>query len=188
MAQRILNMIREMSQNFEQMSAWKNVALSKQCINILDTVEELSPDEKALVFNNMLLLIPEYDVPRYALELARKELHWLSLANENIYGLSMDDIKAKIGQLEDYIDYENISTDDFIRKYDKHLNFDPIRRTPLWEENYCRWEEECESRLGDIPRGMGFCFAYWHTFAEVLRKDGVEWKSPSQMNPGVMFD
>ena len=188
MAQRVLNMLREMKVNCEEMRMWKNVALSHQCVAILETVDEAGPDDKAFVFNNMLLLIPEYDVPRYALELARKELQWLSLANENIYGLSMDDVRVHIRQLEEYIDYENVSTDDFIRKYDKHLNFDPIRRTPLWEENYCRWEKECESRLGDIPRGMGFCFAYWHTFAEVLRKDGVEWKSPSQMNPAVMFD
>ena len=188
MVQKIQRIIREMAENCEEMRMWKNVALSHQCIDILDTVEDLGPDEKALVFKNMLLLIPEYDVPRYALELARRELHWLSLSEEKRYELSMDEVEAEIRQLKDYIDYENISTDDFIRKYDKHLNFDPIRRTPLWEENYCRWEEECERRLGDFPRGMGSCFTYWHTFAEVLREDGVEWKSPSLMNPGVMFD
>ena len=68
------------------------------------------------------------------------------------------------------------------------LNFDPIRRTPLWEENICRWEEECDKRMGDAPRGMGFCFGYWHTFAALLAEEGIEWKSPHQMNPGVIFD
>ena len=188
MAQRVLNMLREMKVNCEEMRMWKNVALSHQCVAILETVDEAGPDDKAFVFNNLLSFIPEYDVPRYALELARKELHWLSLADEKNCELSMDDVRAHIRQLEEYIDYENVSTDDFKRKYDKHLNFDPIRRTPMWEENYCRWEEECDRRLGDFPRGMGFCFTYWHTFAEVLREDGVEWKSPSQMNPGVLFD
>ena len=181
-------MLREMKVNCEEMRMWKNVALSHQCVAILETVDEAGPDDKAFVFNNLLSFIPEYDVPRYALELARKELHWLSLADEKNCELSMDDVRAHIRQLEEYIDYENVSTDDFIRKYDKHLTFDPIGRSPMWEENYCRWEKECESRLGDIPRGMGFCFAYWHTFAEVLREDGVEWKSPSQMNPAAMFD
>lgn len=188
MAQRVLDLLKQMKENGEEMRLWKNVALSRQCLDILETIDDVSPAERALVLDNILSLIPEYDVPRYALELARLEQHWLSLANEQECGLSMDDVKACIHELEEYIDYENITTDDFIHKYGKHLKFDPIRRTPLWEENYCRWEEECDRRLGDFPRGMGFCFAYWHTFAEVLREEGVEWKSPSQMNPRVLFD
>ncbi|WP_294456636.1 hypothetical protein [uncultured Bacteroides sp.] len=39
------------------------------------------------------------------------------------------------------------------------------------------------------PRGMGFCFAYWNTKAQVLKADyGIEWRSPAIMNPHVMFD
>ena len=188
MAQRIMNLLEQMKVNGEEMRMWKNVELSRQCLEILETVDDATAADKALVIDNVLSFIPEYDVPRYALELARQQRHWLSLAQGEECGLLQDDVEAYIRELEEYIDHENIPTDDFIKKYGKHLKFDPIRRTPLWGENYCRWEEECDRRLGDFPRGMGFCFAYWHTFAEVLREDGVEWKSPSQMNPRVLFD
>ena len=188
MAERIMNLFKQMKENCEEKRMWKNVALSRQCLEILETIDDASPAERAHVLENILSFIPEYDVPRYALQLARQQLHWLSLSQEQECELSAGDVKACINELEEYIDHENFSTDDFIRKYGKLLKFDPIRSTQLWEENYCRWEEECDRRLGDFPRGMGFCYGYWHTFADVLREEGVEWKSPHQMNPRVLFD
>jgi len=35
---------------------------------------------------------------------------------------------------------------------------------------------------------MGFCFAYWAEKRNALARRGIEWRSPSRMNPGVMFD
>lgn len=60
--------------------------------------------------------------------------------------------------------------------------------TARYEEVIDEVERIVEERLSDHPRGMGFCFAYWHEKAEVLEQFGVEWRSPSSMNPGVMFD
>ncbi len=188
MAERIIAMVEEMRANGENLNLWKNVELSRKCFEILESLEDVSALDKALVCETILSFLPEQDVPRYTLGLVCKQLGWLEASSERSEELSLSHVKAHIGQLEDYIDYENVSNEEYMSKYHKSLNFDPIRRTPMWEENICRWEEECEKRLGDAPRGMGFCYGYWYTFAEVLREEGVDWKSPAQMNPRVLFD
>ena len=40
----------------------------------------------------------------------------------------------------------------------------------------------------DEPRGMGFCFNYWSAKRAALARRGIQWRSPSAMNPRVMFD
>ena len=49
-------------------------------------------------------------------------------------------------------------------------------------------ERVCAERLKDYTRGMGFCHFYWNVKKDVLRKCGIEWKSPSEMNPEIDFD
>mgnify|MGYP003304456685 CR=1 FL=1 len=81
-----------------------------------------------------------------------------------------------------------VGTDEFMEKYHRHLKFSSVERTPIWEEIYYDAEVECDKELGDIPRGMGFCYGYWHTLQNVLAKRGIEWQSPKELNPRVMFD
>ena len=70
-----------------------------------------------------------------------------------------------------------------------HLRVDPVEYTRRWEEIYYDVEDELEKRLEGQPRGMGFCFMYWSEKRALLsEKYGIEWRSPSSMNPGVMFD
>lgn len=70
-----------------------------------------------------------------------------------------------------------------------HLRKDPVEYTMEWEEIYYDVEDELERRFANAPRHMGFCFRYWSAEKELLLdKYGIEWRSPSQMNPGVMFD
>ncbi len=188
MAEQVVSMIEEMRENGESMRLWKNVELSVKCIERLNAIDDASELDKALACSTILDLIPKYDVPRYALSILHRQKEWLEAAGEEDEYLTLESIGEEINELEDYIDYGRMSNDEFMGKYSKFLKFDPICRTEMWEENYCRWELECDRRLGDAPRGMGFCFEYWSTFAAVLAEEGVEWKSPSQMNPRVMFD
>lgn len=185
--EKFLDLVELMRKNGEEMRLWKNVAITRECMDILEDFSTTCLD-KAEVCETLLSLLPEFDVPRYTLQMVRQQYRWLNATSSKSDIVSLESIKAHIKKLEDYIDYENISNKEFMKKHDKMLNFDPIRRTPLWEENICRWEEECDKRMGDAPRGMGFCFGYWHTFAALLAEEGIEWKSPHQMNPGVIFD
>lgn len=188
MIKKMKTLLDEMEQNDRDMRMWKNVAFAQEFLDMLRKIHNATPLDKAEVCGMVLPHISEYDVPRYALNIAREQLQWLKSTREKSEIVSQESVQEYISRLEDYIDYENISNEEFMQKYDKHLNFDTIRRTPLWEENILRWEEECDKRLGDAPRGMVFCFGYWRTFAELLRQEGIEWKSPAQMNPGVLFD
>lgn len=70
-----------------------------------------------------------------------------------------------------------------------HLRTDPAEYTWEWEKIYYDVEAELDRRLANVPRQMGFCFQYWAMKRELLmEKYGIDWRSPSQMNPRVMFD
>ena len=102
--------------------------------------------------------------------------------------LTAEDVQHEIEKLEAYIDIDGLSVDEFCEKYGRHLRFDPVERTPRWEEIWYDVEEECDRRTKGQPRGMGFCFAYWSAKCAVLKEYGIDWKSPHMMNPRVMFD
>ena len=68
------------------------------------------------------------------------------------------------------------------------LKVDPVQATPEWEKVIYEVEKEVDEQLKDEPRGMGFCFSYWSAKRAALARRGIEWRSPSAMNPGVMFD
>lgn len=44
-------------------------------------------------------------------------------------------------------------------------------------------EKEFENQFG-----KGICHRYWHRKKELLKSYGIDWKSPSEMNPDVKFD
>lgn len=70
-----------------------------------------------------------------------------------------------------------------------HLRRDPVEYTWRWERICYDVEDELDRRLANVPRHMGFRFRYWSMKRELLEeKYGIEWRSPSQMNPGVIFD
>lgn len=68
------------------------------------------------------------------------------------------------------------------------LKRDPIEWTSRWEEVIDEADRKTYRRLAGLPRGMGWCFGFWHERSAALREFGIEWQSPSMMNPGVMFD
>ena len=68
------------------------------------------------------------------------------------------------------------------------LKVDPVQATPEWENVIYDVEKEVDEELEDEPRGMGFCHSYWSAKRAALARRGIEWRSPSAMNPRVMFD
>ena len=68
------------------------------------------------------------------------------------------------------------------------LKVDPVQATPEWEQVIYEVEQELDEHLKDEPRGMGFCHSYWSAKRAALARRGIEWRSPSAMNPRVMFD
>lgn len=192
MIKRIIALVNEMRENSQDMRMWKNIPMAKECIDLLKAIND--PEEtamgKALACEAIIAQLPEYDMPRFVLSILNYKLELIEQSDEHDPDRypTAEEVQADIRRLEDYIDTEHIGTEEFIEKYQRHLKFSSVERTELWEENYYEVEKECDRRLGNTPRGMGFCFAYWSTLRQVLSERGILWQSPSELNPRVMFD
>lgn len=191
-AERIVANVEKMRKNAQEMSMWKNLPLARECVELLREIDdaEETPMGKALACEAIIEQLPQYDVPRLVLSILHYEEELLQRSDETEAGRypTAEEVAREIQRLEDYIDVEHVSPSAFKEKYQRHLNADPIERTPEWEEMYYEVEQECDRRLKGIPRGMGFCFAYWSTLRQVLAERGIEWHSPGQLNPRVHFD
>ena len=193
-AEKIIKNVELMRENSQEMRMWKNIPLAKECVQMLKELDdpEETPMGKALACEAIIQQLPEYDVPRLVLSILHYKLQLVKESEEHDPERypTEEEVVNDIQRLSDYIDTEHVSSDWFRKLYHRHLESDPIQRTPTWEENYYEVEKECDQRLGlgDTPRGMGFCFGYWSTLRQVLAERGIMWRSPSELNPKVMFD
>ena len=60
---------------------------------------------------------------------------------------------------------------------------DPVEKT----EEYLAVIDKVEEKI-DKAKQMNFCLEYWNLKAQFLFEHGILWRSPAQLNPGVMFD
>ena len=68
-----------------------------------------------------------------------------------------------------------------------------MKRDPIEEtEEFKKIEKELEEKItSEIGEGgyMGFCHLYWITKKRILKRDyNIDWKSPAELNPHIMFD
>ena len=190
--ERLIANVNQMRENSQEMRMWKNIPLARECVDLIRAIDdpEETPMGKALACEAVIQQLSEYDVPRLVLSILHYKLELIQESDEQDPERypTAEEVQEEIQRLQDYIDTEHVSNEAFMEKYHRHLKSDPIERTSLWEEVYYEVERECDRRLGDTPRGMGFCFAYWSTLRQVLAERGILWQSPSALNPGVMFD
>ena len=190
--ERLVANVNKMREYSQEMRMWKNIPLAKECVQLLKDIEdpEETPMGKALACEAIVAQLPEYNVPRLVLSILHYKLQLVKESEEQDPERypTEEEVGSEIQRLSDYIDTDRLSADAFREKYNRHLKADPVERTPEWEENYYEVEQECDRRLKDIPRGMGFCHTYWPTLRAVLAERGIEWHSPSELNPRVMFD
>jgi hypothetical protein len=138
--------------------------------------------------DRMLNAVSEH--PRLKAELLRFKIEVLERGCEVSGHESslVDDLNDELEALEHNIALADAGKPEAITQTG-HLKHDPIEWTARWEEIIDDADRKVFDALADTPRGMGFCHAYWHTRAEVLRRDyGLEWRSPAVMNPRVLFD
>lgn len=60
---------------------------------------------------------------------------------------------------------------------------DPVEKT----EEYLAVIDKVEEKI-DKAKQMNFCLEKWNLKAQFLFEVGILWRSPAQLNPGVMFD
>ncbi len=131
-----------------------------------------------------------FDHPRLKLRLLQFRLLVLhrieSLADHDL-GVT-EDVESEIGFLKRNIARADRGAFQEIEQ-EGHLKKDPVCWTWYWERVIDSVEEEVSRRLEGVQRGMGFCFAYWAEKKNVMKElHGIEWKTPSEMNPKVLFD
>ena len=71
------------------------------------------------------------------------------------------------------------------------MKIDPIEKYPKMRAILAAAENEAEAQLLNHPlRGqIGYCHECWETKKRILKeKYGIEWKTPSEMNPDILFD
>ena len=163
---------------------WKNIPLAKQAFAIM--TEELpdvlpgeydTPADRASLLANMLDVCRELDMPRFCIKV-REFIDTIAPSDANSKSLS---------KLRQFID-PDIDVEEWCKTYGEHLRFDDVERTEEWEEVIYDVERRCASRLRFARKGMGFCFHYWSVKCDILQSYGIEWLTPHQMNPHVMFD
>jgi hypothetical protein len=71
------------------------------------------------------------------------------------------------------------------------MKHDPIYEDPSIRPLIDAAASEAQRLLEHDPRRgeMGFCYVVWETTKKILHeKHGIDWKTPSEMNPRIFFD
>ena len=184
----------------ENYPVWKNIPLAREMRDILQDIPPVKGkdiDATGIVVCCDCIfkedLLDRRDSPRLCLDVLRirRAAAQARTAEDEEYHpecfLDPEEVEEIQRYLESYID-PAISMEEWMKIAGAHLKFDPVERSERWEEIIYDVEKECDRLLKGEPRGMGFCFSYWSTKSSVLRKYGIDWRSPSSMNPRVMFD
>lgn len=196
--QKSVRLLKKMQANSRNMAMWKNVALAREVVSLLETLptrgESHSPYDKIFLLDMLTDNISNRDLPRFTISVLENMLELSAFVTEEDiaeyeYALSGNDIRLELDKWRKYIDADHVTDEEWVKEYGVHLKFDPIERTRMWEDMYERVEKEVDREIGKrMPRGMGFCHLYWSVKTSVLADWGIEWHSPSYMNPGVLFD
>ena len=68
------------------------------------------------------------------------------------------------------------------------IKHDPVEDTPQYLAIKDELEEKIYAKIGRETY-MGYCYRYWSAKKEILKKDyGIDWESPSALNPHIIFD
>lgn len=78
-----------------------------------------------------------------------------------------------------------------LKKRASGLYYDPVEDDPRYADIFKKINDEVNEALVEHPKkgSMGFVHVIWATKKRVLKqKYGIEWRSPAELNPQVMFD
>ena len=192
-------------------SSWRSIPLAHEAFSLMkDSLPlrvkgELTPYTRIVLLDKMVGCLPERDCARLILSIREYQLSlfpliedsdveddmdvddWEGDPSQYVRELTVKDLRGSLKRTEDYLN-ERVPMEKWCEKYDVHLKFDPVERSGQWEEVIYDVELECARILKDEPHYMGYCYKYWSTKTSVLARHGIDWSSPSVMNPRVMFD
>lgn len=65
---------------------------------------------------------------------------------------------------------------------------DPIEKSHEYEKAMVKIAPILDKEFPPEKCGMGTCYRVWYRKKELLKEEGIEWKSPAEMNPNIRFD
>lgn len=65
---------------------------------------------------------------------------------------------------------------------------DPIEQTSEYKKAMEKIDPILDKEFPEDEIYMGRCHAYWYRKKQLLKKAGIQWRSPSEMNPNIRFD
>ena len=71
------------------------------------------------------------------------------------------------------------------------IKYDPIEDTEKYKKIKDELEEKIKIRIEKegINKGLGYCHIYWEFKKMILKEEyNMDWNSPTEMNPGIIFD
>ncbi len=138
----------------------------------------LSSNQFLLSEGSLISQVVKHDIP----DICRRYVTELGCEADLEFGF-----RKAIKDLEHRLHYGKMPEEVESRLHIQLLH-DPIED----DERYQRVELDVERLVrAEIGEGgyMGFCHLYWTTKKRILRDEfGIEWKTPAEMNPNVMFD
>ena len=172
-----------------QTNCWEIAELVRTYLKAANDLLSIQQMINELYATNNRMLDVLYDHPRLKLQLMRCQMDTLyEIELQQRHDLSItEDLQNEIRTQEKNIRLADEGRLDEIPQTG-HLKRDPVEWTARYEEVIDEAERETDEQLKDVPRGMGFCFAYWPAKREALARRGVEWRDPHLMNPHVIFD
>lgn len=78
-----------------------------------------------------------------------------------------------------------------LKKRASGLYYDPVEDDPRYAEVFRKIDAEVQEALANHPQrgSMGFVHLVWETKKRILlQKYSIDWKTPAELNPQVMFD
>lgn len=170
-------------------SPWMVAELARKYADAAEILKGYEHLVNTLYSLNKEMLEQIYDHPRLKLRLLRIQLsvlRYIEALNGHEQGITKD-VSDEIDELSNCIALADEGRLDEIPQTG-HLKRDPVEWTARWEEVIDEADRIAYENLRDVPRGMGWCFGFWSERKAALRKFGIDWRSPSNMNPRVLFD
>ena len=198
---RLAELLASMRENSTKGELWKNIPVGQEVMHIMKDLSperdsEITPGMREYICEQIINdeMIDKRDAIRLALSFYEYYMISASRATEDEEREAECDTSSFNEICSDAAEYQwllNCPLEEHATEVWQRLGLlkhDPVQLEPRWEKNIYQVESECEELLKDEMRGMGFCFRYWFTKRNILKKYGIEWKTPTIMNPGVIFD
>lgn len=69
------------------------------------------------------------------------------------------------------------------------MKIDKQEKSIFNKKKFSKVEEILDEEFKDYDKGLGFCHIYWHRKKQLLKElYNIDWKSPAELNPGIIFD